>query len=524
MNTSSVIHWGQFRTLIVLFMKMNARGQSGRSSYGRFLSIFLSYGLSSTYLGWSLSRSFHEMPYLVLTLAVTMYLAGFTVLSSYSLILLDPHESRALASFPVSSKTLLLARVVNLFLYVFTIVLPFAIPLGWFYYAGVESVSSLLTYGIILFLAAFWTTGLFIIIYNVMISKLANSSQLLSVTQTILVFLLLFFYQTLSSLGSNSIDWNTLVMHDAASLLPPVWFTAMHGWLSGTPHVANQLLLTLISAATLVLMALFFQSRWMLLPDINTPVAQQGNGRKRLALIDFLSQYFAPRRPAKRAGFDLFTRFLTRERTLRLQIVPIFMMPIAVAVYGLMMRTLESPFRGAILSEGAQMHVPVIVFFLFMTRHIDQVIGRSIGAETPWILLSQPSSVLRRYSQGIHQSILLRLVIPQSVLLYLLFLYSMSSFESALQVVFIVSLARFQTACFHAFQPSVPFSRKERGILVVQRFAQFFLIVPFLLLGILLHLYSSQNIETFFLMLLSLIVATPLLQAATSRRRIRITA
>ena len=60
------------------------------------------------------------------------------------------------------------------------------------------------------------------------------------------------------------------------------------------------------------------------------------------------------------------------------QIVPIIIMPVAVAVYGLLTNGLHSPFPEGLLLPTAKVHIPVIVFFLFSARHCDQIVVKVI--------------------------------------------------------------------------------------------------------------------------------------------------
>jgi hypothetical protein len=517
-TTTDSINWRQFATLVRTFTRINARGQAGKTAYARALSIIVSYGISSTYLGISLSRPFYGMGYVFITIMVMMYLSVFTIMSSYSVILLDTTEQKVLSLFPISGTTLFLSRVANMILYALMVGTPFAMPLVVIYAMHTANTVGTLVYMGTLLLCSLWSAGFFILLYNTMIARFAHSTQFITAMQIVLVFLLLFFYQQLPSF--SILDAQKVLIYSTRIHLffPPLWFVALHTTLSGTTPLPSQSLLAVLAIASFMLLALLLKTRWMLLPDINTRAQTAATTHRRHpGFARALDALFRSHRRAK-AGFELFRLMLLRERTLRFQIIPVLIMPVAIAVYGLFSGELHSPFHGRLLEASTKLHVPAIVFFLFAARHLEQSAQKAVQPMTTWLLRYQPGTVLEPYARGVHLGFTAFVLLPLSFVMFLIFLAALPVREAALQALFLAVVARFQTAVIQWIRPGVPFSRKEYHLATVQRFGQFFLFFPFFVIVILLHFLTSRSPLLFLIMLLMLEGLT-LIASVTSRAR-----
>ena len=504
MTQSDSINWRQFATLVRTFTKINSRGHSGKTAYTRAISIIASYGISSAYLGISLSRPFYEAGYVFITIMVMMYLSVFTIMSSYSVILLDTTEQKVLALFPITNATLFLSRVANMLLYSLMVGTPFAMPLVIIFAFQTDAFGSTAIYMGVLLLCALWAAGFFILLYNTLIARFSHSTQFITILQIIFVFLLLFFYQQLPSFSILDAQ-NVLVYSTKIHLFfPPLWFVAIHSFATGRTLLPSQDLQVILAGSTTLFLFLLLKTRWMLLPDINKTLPATVTSRPPGSMMTkAISISFRTRQQAK-SGFDLFRLMIMRERTLRFQIIPVLIMPIAIAIYGLFSGELHSPFHAQLIKNPARLHIPTVVFFLFATRHLEQSVQKAIQPLTTWVLRMPPNTVLERYSRGVHLGMSVFVLLPLAFFLFLIFLPVLPVREAALQALFLFVIARFQTATIQWMRPNLPFSKKEYHLATMQRFGQFFLFFPYFVLVILLHILTSSSYLQFVVMLLVL--------------------
>ncbi|MBI5646020.1 MAG: hypothetical protein HY962_03745 [Ignavibacteriae bacterium] len=516
--SSDAVNWQQVRTLVGVAARINARGRTGRSQYGRALSITISYGIASLYLAWTLGRNFHEQAYVTLSVLVTMYLACYTVISSYSIILLDADERSILQQFPLSGKTIFLSRIFNLFMFSSLLSTPFIMPLAVTYFAKTGSFAGTALLALILAVVFLWTTGYALALYNALVLRFSGSSRLLAVLQSALVFLLLFFYQGLPAFANANAWWNSFLSSAWAPLLPSHWFVAVFSLILGKGLLPQEALLSILAASTALLLALISRTRFMLLPDMGPGAAADavsaGPPRAGFSLARYL-----PMAQRRRAGFDLFAALLARDRTLRFNIIPIVMMPVAVAVYGLITGGLRSPFDGALITAASKMHVPVIVFFLFSVRHVEQSLQKAVHPGTVWLLQFFAPADQRGFAGGVRLSVTSRITVPIAVILGCIFTVTMPPLEALAQAAFLVIAGRLQTAALNVRGGSVPFTMIESHIATLQRFTQFLVVMPFVLTTIILHIALSGQPLHFFLYLLVTELITQALQAFAARRR-----
>ncbi|MBL0175373.1 MAG: hypothetical protein IPP94_08950 [Ignavibacteria bacterium] len=519
MKPGDGVHFGQLRTLLTLSLRMNMRGRAGTSPFGRAISISVSYGIAALYLGWVLSRNFSEPAYVTMCILVTMYLACYTVISSYSMILLDAEERRILALFPISERTLFFSRVANLLLFAIQLGVPFVLPLTLIFLVKEQSVWHGAMFFLVLILSSLWTTGVSLLLYNALISRFANSTRLLAIVQSVLVFLLLFFYQGLPNFSTADTWWNSFIGTRYAIALPTHWFIGMYGWFSGLEIIRHPVYLAEMALLAMAALTGLLRTRWMLLPDLS-PGAQSSDTDEdaRVTFRTSPLMQMLLRRPPARAGYELFRQLMAKDRNLRFQIIPVIIMPVAVAVYGLLTGGLQSPFPHGLLFHASKVHIPVIVFFLFSARHCDHSVVKAVQASSVWILRFQTQEALHQYARGVRIALNLRVLLPQTLAVWMLFTWVMPLRDAALQTLFLLLAARFQTALLNALRPKIPFFEIETQLATAQRFAVFFIIVPFVMVFIIAHSLTAAS-PVAFLVMLGAIEALVHLAGALWRRR-----
>lgn len=503
--------WTIYRTLVGTFIRMNARGKNGRTAYGRALAFLITYGISASYLGISLAQYYDPTAYVYLGTAVTMYIVGFTVMSTYSVILLDSGDGKLLAAYPIAPRTLFLARATNLALFVVLTVAPFALPLSVIHYIAEGSLASSLVFFSAQAAGAFWATGFFIVLYNLLMIASHRIAHIMSVAQVLLIFVLLFFYQSLPSITGYHGAVTLFMMKGWVQITPPMWFTQLHhavmGFHAARPTASQ---LYLLGAST-VAMLLALRTRWMLLP-VDGDNNRSTRRTTRNARGSILHRWLAERSPATAAGASLFAAIAVRERSVRFQILPVVMMSVAVAFYGALTGELSTPFKNGILSWSARLHVPILVFYLSSVRHVAHVVQRAIEPQTVWMLEQQASHTLEAYTDGVARAVFWRVIAPQLVVLLCVFMISMPILDAVVHAMFLLIVGNFQSSVLGIRTRMAPFTRIENAFATMQRFAQFLVVIPFVAFALLLHAGTSARSDSFFAMLLVIALLSIVLQ------------
>ncbi|NOY05777.1 MAG: hypothetical protein GXO82_03960 [Chlorobi bacterium] len=508
-SSQGPIDWKQYRALVKAAFLMSLRGKKKRNKYARAISIIASYSLSSIYLGWSLSSLFFEPAYLLVTSTVVLFLASFSVINAYPMIMMDEEEEAMLQRFPISRKTIFAARVTNLFQYLTLIGLPFIIPLMVFMKQPMIPVSDVWVYGAVMFFGIFWVTGFFIVVYGVLLLKARSSSRVLTMLQIIFILSLLFLYQTLPSIGSSMITWISVLDSTFAYLFPPAWFTGLYFSIQGVNYFSAQNASVIILAVSTAIILLLLHSRFVYYPKPET--ARRGPSDSSNIDTDWfykLLAVFAPRTYGGKAGYDMFQQSLYRDTALRVRLIPVILLPVAVAMYGLFSHQLDSPFHQRILESDTAVHISVLVFFLFVARNAVLTTMYTRHNEATWIFSLVPKKQLHHYAKGVAQGIIWTVCFPLVLIVVIIFTISMYWEEALLQGLFIFVAVRFQIHTLALFQNTVPFSLPEDKLSSANRVIQLLIILPFLMVFLVIHYLTSHNYLLFAAVLLGAEIAT----------------
>ena len=504
----STINWRHFKSLLRASFLIEVRGRSSKKPYRRIFSLALSYGISSTYLAWNLSRTFFEPAYVIISFAVCMYMTGFTVINSYSFLLLDTSEDIILQQLPISKKTIFAVRSTNLFLYIFLISIPTFIPTGIFFFVHATQPWTVFYFVIILFLASIWTTCLFLILYNGIIRFFSSSIRIFSFIQMLFILLLLFFYQTLPTFDSAAIHWQRLLTGTLPYYFPPIWFTSLLWSLQGYFVIPSQIHVLLLATLTTSAFALLLSSPWLLLPDTKKMIQDNDT-------VDMVTQsrfakfmtYFRPKSFIRKAGYDLFRTMIVRDRILQMHILPVLLLPVATTLYGFLTHQLDSPLQGEILTPSGIMHITIVMFFLFASRHTIVTISHSRYSQARWIFFMNSSNQLEHYAKGIYRGVMTNLLLPLVSILFVIFTYAMPVEDALLHSAFLYISAHFQIATWSVMQKALPFTQVEDRLTATHTLVQLIFVVPyFSVLMAFYHLAASASYPAFisFLVILEL--------------------
>ncbi len=504
------INWPQYRALLRATFLMETRGRTAVKPYRRTASLVFSYLLASGYLAWSLASRFYEPAYVLISFTVSMYLAGLTVITSYSFHLLDSSDERILHQFPISEKTLFAVRSTNLFLYIFLVSIPFYLPLAFFFYLHAAEPDTVAYFLVVLFLYSFWTSCLFLILYNVLTQLFSNTTRLFSNVQIVFILLLLFFYQSLPGFDSSAVDWQKLLTGVLPYVFPPIWYCSLFWSLQGYAVIPAQTVAMLLGSGTLILFLLLLRSRLLLLPRVTMTLPAEQTRRQPLHRIFFsLMTIVRPRERRKKGGFDFLRTQLHRDRLLQIHLLPVLLMPVAITVYGLLTGQCRSPMYGQLLkSRETMMHLPIIIFYMFATRHVIQTITHTRFVQARWIFQMIDSRALEQYAKGVYSSVQWNVMFPLAFLLALLLAFAMPPLDAALHGLFLLLGSRFQIATWTVFQTSVPFSQYEDKFTSAQRMTQFLFIIPYIALLCAFQTVASLTIPAYLVFLAGLEIAS----------------
>src|SRR5262245_50325319 len=326
----------QFKALVRASLLMDFRGhplarRSKSQSPVRALVIMSAVQLFCS-MALSLGALRARLALEVLALAYSTTLCATAMLADYSAQLLLPDDADILAHRPIDSRTLFAARVTNVLFYVTLVGLSLNLPPAIMGIA-VGGLRFPLVFLPVAFLADYVATGAVLAVQAFLLRVLDRErfKDVLAYVQGTLGLLVFVSYQFVPGL-SRPLAGNLADAPRWMLALPPGWFAGLCELGLGR-HGPVVLGLSGLALAT-SLVALPLALRRIASQYGEEPVRMQAPVARALRV--------APSRLARwasaglhgpaRAGFDLAWAQLARERTLKMQIIPVLLLPVAMLV------------------------------------------------------------------------------------------------------------------------------------------------------------------------------------------------
>jgi hypothetical protein len=275
---------------------------------------------------------------LTLYFSFFIFLLAFSLISDFTAVLIDIRDNYIILPKPVNDRTVLVARLVHIFIHLCRIVIPMSLPalIRMFIYYGING-------GLVFIIIAFLATLFTIFIINaayLVILKITTPQKfqtVISYIQIILAIVLYGGYQVAPRMLGKYENMNIdLSANPLTLLVPPYWFAS--GWqvlshFSGAPteYIGAAISLLLPAACIYIVIRFlapaFNQKLSLITTSGDGPSAPAaGKTLKRTMLtgsghIRTLAQWLT-RKGAERMGFLFVWKITARSRDFKLKVYP----------------------------------------------------------------------------------------------------------------------------------------------------------------------------------------------------------
>jgi ABC-2 type transport system permease protein len=293
-----------------------------------FIGVMVIYGI----FGLFFSYIIYVIPSFLISM--TMYhsylilMVSLTLVSDFSSVLLDTSDNTIILPRPVSSKTMLAARVTHIVIHLTQITI--ALSLGALIAAFIKfgwliGILLMITTVLSLLFALILTNGLYLVLMR--FTSEEKLKNIINYFQIAMTFLMMGAYQILPRLMSEDfLADSSFVLTWWAALVPPMWMAGLLDiFYSSTidlVHIVCALFAIGFSVVASFLMSKFFSSTFSeKLADLGTTslAAQPKRDRSRFT---FGLRNMITKQGMERASFDLVSAALARDRKLKLKIYP----------------------------------------------------------------------------------------------------------------------------------------------------------------------------------------------------------
>ena len=415
----------------------------------------------------------------VLALAYSTTLCATAMLADYSAQLLLPDDADILAHRPIDSRTLFAARVTNVLFYVTLVGLSLNLPpaiLG----IAVGGLKFPLIFLPVAFLADYVATGAVLAVQALLLRVLDRErfKDVLAYVQGALGLLVFASYQFVPGL-SRPLSGE---LADA-----PTWMLALPpGWFAGLVELG----LGKHGPVVLGLAGLALAISVVALPLALRRIASQYGEEPIRMQVAARVERVAPSRLARiaglglvgpaRAGFNLAWAQLARERTLKMQMIPILLLPVAMlAGIGMDRQArLGDPFAPGTWPMYIATYVSVMLL-AFLTRYLRY----SPYSDASWIFTISPLDRPADLWRGARRALLFRLVGPIVLVLSTVLAFLIPPLHALAHVAVAAASGVFLASLFALGQKDLPFSlprqRAAGGRLVATIFGSYIVVATF---------------------------------------------
>ncbi len=383
--------------------------------------------------GVFVALALYTIPSFILSMIVffsyLMVMVAMTMITDFSSILLDTSDNTVILPRPVDGRTLFVARVTHILLYVgqLTIGLCLVPAIAVFIkYDGVLLLGFLTASVLSVIMAVLITNGLYLLILQ--FASEEKLKNIINYFQIGMAVSIMGGYQLLPRIIER-LDMDTFVFRISwwNFLMPPVWMAGametIYSGLTDAPHIALTVCAVLLPPA-----GAFLVNRY-LTPLFHQKLGTLGSGEGRTEknitnespVINSISDWITFS-PIERGSFDLIFRMLGRDRKIRLKIYPTFGY---IVVFGLIFTMRGKDDLATTWSElpGTSYHL-MLLYLAFMVLQVALYeIPYSDDFKASWIYFSAPVEKPGELLSGMLKAIFIRLFLPGYLVIGIVILF-----------------------------------------------------------------------------------------------------
>ncbi len=449
---------------------------------------------------------------------------SLNILIEYQEILMSPVDADVLFWRPVPSRTIFVAKLLNLCFYVtlITLALAFFPTVFVMFREGLNPIAGGFLFLCGALLNALSATGLTVVIYAVLLRYVSSErlQDILAYVQVLLFMIVFVGYQMVGPLLEKLVsgEETSFAVFD---YVPPGWYAAIPA-LAET-GLTSRVLIPLALGGSFLLVASWIAILRLSpaylerISSVGTAAGTRAPGEttRRSPLARAFARLFV-REPIRRAGFEFFMANLVGDRKIKVALLPIVAMPVAFAIFGWItsggvdpydLPPAESePLTGTRFSSSFSFFLAAYMLCIFLLT-LTRAVTASTSWKAAWVFYASPLRHFDRFYVGCLLGVVYGLVLPATAMLFIVMLFVWGDPFHVLLHLGVSSAMGFVVfpagMLFGEVVP--PFSREpNRGGKSLDMMIGFLGMPPLFLVGI-LHYSLRHNLSGLILLISSLL-------------------
>ena len=427
------VNFEQLRAIVEVKLKMDNRrtryNQSAKKqneSNSSFFWTLLIYAFLSSFMAIFIFMTDSVVAIYSLSFAYTMFMLAMTLITDFSSVILDSNDNAVLLPRPIDDRTLLIARITHILMYLLSMQLALSlatmIATGVKYGIGVAFIFLIISI-LSLILIVFLTNILYLVLM-----KFTSEEKLRNVInsfQIVLTFMFLGGYRLVGQMVSMETIMNNLTVQTRwwHYLLPPIWMGNTMDVVINHHFDTSKIIFILLTITmpfvVVYLVSNVFSSVFnekIAGMDVAKREGKTANAVNREGFIEKLAKIFTGT-PAERGAFEFVWKVTARDRKFKLRVYPMlgYMLIYPIFIFGSSKGGLTERIASMRASETTSLMVIYFCFTIFMI--IKGQISQSEDFKAAWIFnlapINQPGEIL----SGTFRSILVKFMLPTFLIL-----------------------------------------------------------------------------------------------------------
>ncbi|MEO5979526.1 MAG: hypothetical protein ABIQ21_20330 [Chryseolinea sp.] len=405
-----------------------------------FLITIFVYGLMGIFFGLLIIGIKSFILVMVTFFSYLIIMIGMTLITDFSSILLDTSDNTIILPRPVSGRTLYIARLIHIMLYLsqLTIGLSIVPSLAVYFSYGAGALFSflvLIVCGVLI--ALLLTNAAYLLILR--FSSEENLRSIINYFQIAMAVLLMAGYQILPRAGS-AIGFDSTEFHISwwYLLVPPVWLAAtmesVYYGIVDAKHIAMAFCAIVVPSAGTYVVSKYLTPLFN--KKLGALVVDREIKTKKLVSKSWLKNIsrLINRSVVERASFELVYRIVGRDRKIKLKIYPTIGY---MFVFGLAWFLNDKSAVASVLEHSTDTRYHVVLFYLpfFIVQVACHEIAYSDDFKASWIYFSAPFKTPGEVLSGMIKAVMLRFFVPAYAVISI-FLLAVWGINSIDEIVF----------------------------------------------------------------------------------------
>jgi hypothetical protein len=497
-----------------LLLKLETRSKTG--SGRKLVILYITYLIPGVFIPWLLLQQnqdvsgfeFSFITYLLYSITIC-----FTIINDLDSIIISKSEAELFNILPLTDKMIVDGKMYMMFRYYLFLSIPLLLPGSIYYYSLLKSFPRVLLYLLSGFMMILFISNIITLVYTAAL-KILNSSRLGSLSLTFQVLLILFLlitYQLLSyglthrdsASISNYISF--LSLHGLLNIFPQAWYALLPAKYDFDPGIAVilKILLPFFTCHMSYLSVKWYleanykpiREKYIYARIIEQPVGRNNRFFLFRIVSDFIGQTYL-RNNLERSSYILLSLMYRRDKTVKLSILPMIIIPAALTLFALFTNQLPLPFEPVQFLSKPVFHISILVCVLVVLNTALWGIKITNYPGASWIYEALPVESKKSFRNGIRKFFIIRLLIPVFVFIFIIMMLKIPIHYLFIHIIFLFASANLFNTIYNSLSKGHPFTKENTLSNSLQRLTA--IIIPMIFGSILaaLMLFVYSNIKT----------------------------